>query len=119
MYSQTSVLCCVVGFAGLQWWCSVGLVACGWLSGTEPHSYYTTIEGGSGDESAVTYTLQLAFKTGLTHRRGATQEVLAQFTSLTSNSLTVSVSELLQDNFSSTENQLHRASHFLTTCTNL
>ncbi len=88
-------------------------MACGWLSGVEPQSYFSTIEGGSGDESAVAYTLQLAFKTCLTHKRGCSEEVLIQLASVTSNSLTVSVSELLQDNFSSTENRLHRVSYSL------
>ncbi len=104
---------CCAGFGALQWWSCLGLVACGWLSGGDPRAYYPIVEGGPGDETAVPSTLQLAFKTALTHKRGDDSiDVLLQLTTMTSNSLAASVSELLHDNFSSTENQLYRVSPY-------
>ena len=91
----------------------MGIVASYWSLGfdSRAESFYSTIEGQAGDGSAIPSTLQLAFKTALTHKRDSSIEVLLQLCSMTSNSLTSSVSELLNDNFTSTENQLYRVSY--------
>jgi len=74
----------------------------------EAEEYYHTIEGESGDGSAVPSTLQLALKTVLSHKKQDSVEVVLHLCSMTSNSFSSAVSELLHDNFSSTENQLYR-----------
>lgn len=102
------------GFTAIQWWSSVGIVASYWSSGdnTKAENYYSTIEALPGDGSAVTSALHLAFKANQTYkRRGETPlEVILQLCNMTGNSLITSVTDLLQDHFSSTENELHRVS---------
>ena len=107
------------GFTAIQWWSSVGIVASYWSSGddTKAENYYSTIEALPGDGSAVISTLHLAFKANQTFKkRGETPlEVILQLCNMTGNSLITSVTDQLQDHFSSTENELHRVSVRITT----
>ena len=45
------VAICIAGFAAIQWWASLGLVACYWTAGEdqEAKAYYSLIEGMLGD----------------------------------------------------------------------
>ena len=103
------------GFSVIQWWASVGIVACYWSAGEDSHAedYYSCIEALSGDGAAVPSTLQLAFKANAMHKRPsenlqAPLEVILQLCAATSNSLKSCVTDLLQDNTSSTETELHQ-----------
>ena len=103
------------GFSVIQWWASVGIVACYWSAGEDGHAedYYSCIEALSGDGAAVPSTLQLAFKANAMHKRPsenlqAPLEVILQLCAATSNSLKSCVTDLLQDNTSSTETELHQ-----------
>ena len=99
----------------IQWWASVGIVACYWSAGEDSHAedYYSCIEALSGDGAAVPSTLQLAFKANVMHKRPsenlqAPLDVILQLCAATSNSLKSCVTDLLQDNTSSTETELHQ-----------
>lgn len=93
----------------------MGIVACYWSAGEDSHAedYYSCIEALSGDGAAVPSTLQLAFKANAMHKRPsenlqAPLEVILQLCAATSNSLKSCVTDLLQDNTSSTETELHQ-----------
>ena len=45
------------GFAVIQWWASVGLVACHWTAGEdqEAEAYYPAIEGMLGDRCVCVF----------------------------------------------------------------
>lgn len=108
------------GFSVIQWWASVGIVACYWSAGEDSHAedYYSCIEALSGDGAAVPSTLQLAFKANAMHKRPsenlqAPLEVILQLCAATSTSLKSCVTDLLQDNTSSTETELHQVSVLL------
>ncbi len=99
----------------IQWWASVGLVACYWSAGEDSaaEDYYANIEALSGDSAPVPTALHLAFKANRLQRRPTESvptpvEVLLQLCSLTSNSLKMCVTDVLQDHTSSTENELHQ-----------
>ena len=105
------------GFSVIQWWASVGIVACYWSAGEDSHAedYYSCIEALCGDGAAVPSTLQLAFKANVMHKRPseslqAPLDVILQLCAATSNSLKSCVTDLLQDNTNSTETELHQVS---------
>ena len=114
---QTLCFHVCTGFSVIQWWASVGIVACYWSAGEDSHAedYYSCIEALCGDGAAVPSTLQLAFKANVMHKRPseslqAPLDVILQLCSATSNSLKSCVTDLLQDNTSSTETELHQVS---------
>lgn len=109
-----------IGFTVIQWWASVGIVSCYWLSGKDSSAedYYPNIEALSGEMgAAVPSALQLAFKANRVYKRPANSsdgsskvplQVVLQLCGTTSNSLKSSVANLLQDHSNSTENELHQ-----------
>lgn len=109
------------GFPVIQWWASVGIVSCYWLSGkgSSAEDYYPNIEALSGEMgAAVPSAIQLAFKANRKYRSPANSssdssstvplQVVLQLSATTSNSLKSSVANLLQDHSNSTDNELHQ-----------
>ena len=110
-----------IGFSAIQWWASVGIVACYWSAGEDSRAedYYPFIEATSGDGAAVSTVLQLAFKAYRMHKRPndsvpAPLDVMLQLCAMTSNSLQTAVNDLLQDRTTSTENELNQVSKWST-----
>ena len=109
-----------VGFTVVQWWASVGIVSCYWLSGNDSSAecYYANIEALSGEMgAAVPSALQLAFKANRLYKRPDSNnskkvpvQLVLQLCATTSNSLKSSVANLLQDQSNSTEVELHQVS---------
>lgn len=110
---MTCLFVCL-GFTVIQWWASVGLVSCYWLSDEDSaaEDYYPSIEAISG--AAVPSALQLAFKANRMYKRpGHTGskvplDVVLQLCATTSNSLESSVANLLHSHSSSAETELHQ-----------
>ncbi len=102
----------------IQWWASVGIVSCYWLSDKEScaEDYYPNIEALSEEMgAAVPSALQLAFKANRMYKRGPSShapkvpvEVVLQLCATTSNSLESSVANLLQDHSNSAQTELHQ-----------
>lgn len=110
-------VCLFLGFTVIQWWASVGLVSCYWLSGEESaaEDYYPNIEALSAEMgAAVPSALQMAFKANRMYKRpGHTGskvplDVVLQLCATTSNSLESSVANLLHNNSNSAETELHQ-----------
>ncbi|CAI8017124.1 Sterol regulatory element-binding protein 1 [Geodia barretti] len=106
---------CVSGFAVIQWWASLGLVAGHWTAGDdqEAEAYYPTIEGMLGDSTPVPTALHLAFKALRLHKRphgnqATPTETLLHLCGVTSNALQTCVTDVLQDHSDSVENELHQ-----------
>jgi hypothetical protein len=113
--SHGSPSSCVSGFAVIQWWASLGLVAGHWTAGEdhEAQPYYSTIEGMLGDSTPVPTALHLAFKALRLHKRphgnqATPTETLLQLCGVTSNALRTCVTDVLQDHSDSVENELHQ-----------
>ena len=126
----------IAGFAVIQWWASLGLVAGHWTAGEdqEAEPYYPTIEGMLGDRCVCAYSLfeplfidslmfscstpvptalHLAFKALRLHKRphgnqATPTDTLLHLSAVTSNALQTCVTDVLQDHSDSVESELHQ-----------
>ena len=110
----------------IQWWASVGIVSCYWLSGQDSSAedYYPNIEALSSEMgAAVPSAIQLAFKANRKYKSLCSSDsggcssnkvplqVVLKLCATTSNSLKGSVTNLLQDHSNSTDSELHHVRH--------
>ena len=103
------------GFDVIEWWASIGLVACYWYMGKDSlaQEHYASIDGISGDSSPVRTALYQSFMAARLHHPTSKDahppvEHLLQLCSLTSDILKTCVRDILQENSSTAEGGLHQ-----------
>ncbi|KAL5459850.1 hypothetical protein EMCRGX_G033233 [Ephydatia muelleri] len=103
------------GFDVIEWWASIGLVACYWYMGKDSlaQEHYASIDGISGDSSPVRTALYQSFMAARLHHP-TTKDVqppvehLLQLCTLTSDILKTCVRDVLQENSNTAEGGLHQ-----------